>query len=219
MRTTTVKQPTTTKTTEKPTTTPIRNVRETTIHDRAANLPTFSLNTWVMDDDVVMWVLKLNNGLYMVSKPGQTPRKVTRDEFISIRRTILQSATTTPTVRSTSRQSNSQSNRHDEMKADDPSIQSGSITLGNGRGVSLGNVVEGGGTALRSSSNQEYRELGSSRSQTSLGSNRRGSNSNEERNTEERIGTNSVDRNVHGVSHNHRHSHSNEAGRHRDKVL
>jgi hypothetical protein len=35
-----------------------------------------------MDDDVVMWVLKLNNGLYMVSKPGQTPKKVTRDEFI-----------------------------------------------------------------------------------------------------------------------------------------
>ena len=206
--TTTVKPPTTTKTTEKPTTTPIRNARETTIHDSAANLPTFSLNTWVMDDDVVMWVLKLNNGLYMVSKPGQTPKKVTRDEFISIRRKILQSATTTPDVRSTSRQYNSQSNRHDEMKADDPSIQSGSITLGNGRGVSLGgNVVEGGGTALRSSSNQNYRELGSSRSRTSLESNRRGSNSN------------SVDTNVHGVSHHHRHRHGNEAGVHRDKKV
>ena len=205
---TTEKPPTTTKTTEKPTTTPIRNARETTIHDSAANLPTFSLNTWVMDDDVVMWVLKLNNGLYMVSKPGQTPKKVTRDEFISIRRKILQSATTTPDVRSTSRQSNSQSNRHDEMKADDPSIQSGSITLGNGRGVSLGgNVVEGGGTALRSSSNQNYRELGSSRSRTSLESNRRGSNSNY------------VDTNVNGVSHHHRHRHGNEAGVHRDKVL
>lgn len=158
---TTTKRPTTTTTTPKPTTTPTttlktttkpttvlrttqgRVTRQSTVNDRADGLPALTVGSWVLDREVVLWVLKLRDGKFMISKPGERPTKYTRGEYINMRRQILRESATTPApTRQQSRQSNSRSRAQD----DDPSVQSGRLPLGNSQSLSLGNVAEGGNT-------------------------------------------------------------------------
>ncbi|XP_063431972.1 uncharacterized protein LOC134714554 isoform X2 [Mytilus trossulus] len=154
--TTTTKRPTTTTTTPKPTTTPTtttktttkptsvipttqgRVTRQSTVNDRADGLPALSVGSWVLDREVVLWVLKLRDGKFMISKPGERPTKYTRGEYINMRLQILGQSTTTPAP---IRQPNRQSNPRPIAQDDDPSV-----SLDNSPGRTLVNVPEGGNT-------------------------------------------------------------------------
>ncbi|VDH97328.1 lysyl oxidase-like protein 2/3/4 [Mytilus galloprovincialis] len=140
-KTTTTKRSTTSTTTPKPTTTPTtttktttkpttqgRVTRQSTVNDRADGLPALSVGSWVLDREVVLWVLKLRDGKFMISKPGERPTKYTRGEYINMRRQILgQSATTPAPIRQQNRQSNSRPSAQD----DDPSVSLDNSRSGN----------------------------------------------------------------------------------------
>lgn len=154
--TTTTKRPTTSTTTPKPTTTPTtttktttkptsvipttqgRVTRQSTVNDRADGLPALSVGSWVLDREVVLWVLKLRDGKFMISKPGERPTKYTRGEYINMRRQILGQSTTTPAP---IRQQNRQSNPRPIVQDDDPSV-----SLDSSPSRTLVNVPEGGNT-------------------------------------------------------------------------
>ncbi|XP_076103067.1 uncharacterized protein LOC143072142 isoform X1 [Mytilus galloprovincialis] len=154
--TTTTKRPTTSTTTPKPTTTPTtttktttkptsvirttqgRVTRQSTINDRADGLPALSVGSWVLDREVVLWVLKLRDGKFMISKPGERPTKYTRGEYINMRRQILGQSATTPAP---IRQQNRQSNPRQIAQDDDPFV-----SLDNSPSRTLVNVPEGGNT-------------------------------------------------------------------------
>lgn len=154
--TTTTKRPTTSTTTPKPTTTPTtttktttkptsvirttqgRVTRQSTINDRADGLPALSVGSWVLDREVVLWVLKLRDGKFMISKPGERPTKYTRGEYINMRRQILGQSATTPAP---IRQQNRQSNPRPIAQDDDPFV-----SLDNSPSRTLVNVPEGGNT-------------------------------------------------------------------------
>lgn len=78
----------TSKTTNKPT---------TTTQDIAAQLPYLPMGSWRMDKQIEMWVMRLRSGQYLVAKPGSRTKKVTKEQYISIRRELIKPpATTTP---------------------------------------------------------------------------------------------------------------------------
>ena len=48
-----------------------------------------------MDKEIEMWVLALRSGKYLVAVPGRSPKKMTKDQYINVRREKLTPPTTT----------------------------------------------------------------------------------------------------------------------------
>lgn len=88
---TTATTPTTTTT--KPTATTQKPIITTT--DYAAKLPRLRINRWSMDKDIEMWVLALRSGKYLVAVPGRSAKKMTKDQYINVRREKITPPTTT----------------------------------------------------------------------------------------------------------------------------
>lgn len=122
--------PTTTTTTPSTTTTPkpTTTKRSTTIFYLAARLPRrMRVGTWTMDKDVKMWVMPLRRGGYLVAKPGESTKTITKEEYIHIRHEIMKPPEmTTPFVPVSNEIQDDETTEEDQsrerMKADDPRI-------------------------------------------------------------------------------------------------
>lgn len=122
--------PSTTTTTPSTTTTPkpTTTKRSTTIFYLAARLPRrMRVGTWTMDKDVKMWVMPLRRGGYLVAKPGESTKTITKEEYIHIRHEIMKPPEmTTPFVPVSNEIQDDETTEEDQsrerMKADDPRI-------------------------------------------------------------------------------------------------
>lgn len=122
--------PTTTTTTPSTTTTPkpTTTKRSITIFYLAARLPRrMRVGTWTMDKDVKMWVMPLRRGGYLVAKPGESTKTITKEEYIHIRHEIMKPPEmTTPFVPVSNEIQDDETTEEDQsrerMKADDPRI-------------------------------------------------------------------------------------------------
>ncbi|XP_071167971.1 lysyl oxidase homolog 3A-like isoform X5 [Mytilus edulis] len=126
--TTTTTTTTTPTTTTSPTTTTTTPNPGTTIFFLAARLPRrMRIGQWTMDKDTEMWVMPLRQGGFLVAKPGQSTKTVTKEEYIHMRHEIMKPPTiTTPFVPISNDiqddETTEEDQRSERMKADDPAI-------------------------------------------------------------------------------------------------
>lgn len=117
--TTTVPTTSTTRTTT--TTTKATTTKTTTTTDIAAQLPYLPVSSWRMDKQIEMWVMRLRNGEYLVAKSGDRTKRVSKEQYISIRRELIKPpTTTTPSFVFVSNRAADQSSHETRKAADDP---------------------------------------------------------------------------------------------------